>query len=239
MKAKQPSQDIKVLIRELGADSPAVEAFRNLRTNVQFAGVKAPTKVIAVTSTVPDEGKTTVAANLATIMALGGSQTVLVNADLRRPFLAKAFDVSGRVGLTNVLLGTTTVEEALVETGTQGLQLLPAGPVPPNPAELLSSSAMSVLLEQLRCGADMVIVDTPPLLALSDALVLAPQVDGFILVVRSGHTPRQAVLETKQRLEAVGARMLGVVLNGVKPGDGYYNYYYSHYRYHYHKGAQA
>jgi non-specific protein-tyrosine kinase len=220
---------VRLLTETEGSDSPAVEAFRALRANLQFPAVKGSTRLLGITSTVADEGKTTVAVNLAAVTAMAGTRCILVNADLRRPVMAHVFGRSGRVGLTHVLAGSAQLDEVLLETGVTGLRLLPAGQTPPNPAELLGSAAMVRVLGELKERAEVVIVDTPPLLPLSDALVVAPRVDGMILVVRAGRTPRQAVLASKQRLETVGSRILGVVLNGVKPGDGYYHYYYHHY----------
>ncbi|MDI6872259.1 MAG: CpsD/CapB family tyrosine-protein kinase [Bacillota bacterium] len=220
----------KLLIRSLGSNSPVVEAFRSLRTNIQFAGIKAPLKVIEVTSTVPGEGKSSVAANLASVMALSsGARGVLVDADLRKPVQARIFDLSGRVGLTNVLMGSMSLEEALKETGIEGLKLLPSGPIPPNPAELLESEAMVSLLDALRTQCDFVIVDTPPLLPVTDAALLAPKADGTILVVRAGRTPREAIRRGKQALEAADARVIGVVLNQVAPRDHTYQHYYHYY----------
>ncbi|MGE5508888.1 MAG: CpsD/CapB family tyrosine-protein kinase [Chitinophagales bacterium] len=220
----------KLLIKSLGSNSPVVEAFRTLRTNLQFAGVKAPLKVIEVTSTAPGEGKSSVAANLASVMALAsGAGCVLVDADLRKPVQAKTFGLSGRVGLTNVLMGSLTWREALKETGIEGLKLLPSGPTPPNPAELLESEAMAKLLAELREAHDVVIVDTPPALPVTDAALLAPKVDGTILVVRAGSTPREAALRGKQLSENAHARIVGVVLNQVQPKDSRYQHYYHYY----------
>ncbi|MBO8126470.1 MAG: CpsD/CapB family tyrosine-protein kinase [Firmicutes bacterium] len=219
----------KLLIKTLRSNAPAVEAFRSLRTNIQFTNIAASTKVIALTSAGPSEGKSSVAGNLASVMALAGSKCILVDADLRKPVQAKQFGVSGRVGLTNVLMGSLSVEDALVSTEIEGLRLLPSGPIPPNPAELLGSALMKSTLEELRERADIVIVDTPPLLPVTDAAVLASIVDGTILVVKSGETHKQAVIRAKQSLESVNARILGVVLNGVIPKTGYYQHYYYHY----------
>ncbi|HHW13688.1 MAG TPA: CpsD/CapB family tyrosine-protein kinase [Firmicutes bacterium] len=222
----------QLLITTLGSNSPVVEAFRSLRTNIQFAGVKAPLRVIEVTSTGPGEGKSSVAANLACVMALtSGTRCILVDADLRKPVQAKTFGRSGRVGLTNVLVGSLTPDEALCDTDIEGLKLLPSGPLPPNPAELLGSAAMESLLKELRTAADTIIVDTPPVLPVTDAALLAPKVDGTLLVVRSGVTAREAALRAKQLLETAQARIIGVVLNGVTPRDGGYYHHYYHYYY--------
>ncbi len=218
----------ELLTKALGTNSPVLEAYRSLRTAIQFAEVNAPVRVIEVTSTALGEGKSTVAANLASVMALTGARCILVDADLRRPVQAKALGFNGKAGLTNVLVGTTDLNGALLETEVKGLQLLPSGAKPPNPSELLGSEAMASLLHELRTKADMVIIDTPPLLPVTDAVLLAPKVDGTILVVQAGRTQREAVLRAKQLLESVHGRILGVVLNGVDPWSGYRRYY--HYR---------
>lgn len=220
----------ELLIKSLGSNSPAVEAYRSLRTNIQFASITAETKVVVVTSPGPGEGKSSVAANLASVMALAGSKCFLVDADLRKPVQAGQFGVSGRIGLTDVLMGSLDLEDALVETEVEGLTLLPSGPTPPNPAELLGSQVMKDLIQRLRESADFVIIDAPPLLPVTDAALLAPNTDGTILVLKSGETDKQAMVRAKQLLEAVQARILGVVLNGVTPKNGgYYHHYY--YRY--------
>lgn len=218
-----------LLINSLGTHSPVVEAFRSLRTNIQFAGVKAPLKTVLVTSVTPGDGKSSIAANLATVMALAGTSTILVDADLRKPVQTKFFGLKRQVGLTNVLLGSLQLEEVIVDTQVQGLKLLPSGTIPPNPAELLGSEAMLGVLEMLKTMAELIIIDTPPLLPVTDAALLAPRTDGVLLVVRSGRTQRQDALQAKQLLENVEARVLGVVVNDVKPEHEEGSYHYYHY----------
>ena len=207
--------------------SPASEAFRVLRTNLQFAGLDQPLKSVLITSASPGEGKSTTAANLAVTCTQSGMNVCLVDADLRRPTLHKSFRVKNWCGLTTALIGEGGLEAALQPGGLDGLTLLTSGPLPPNPAEMLGSGRMVELLAELERRFDLVIVDTPPVLAVTDAAVLASRMDGVLLVVRSGQVPRQQVAQARDALAAVQARLLGVVLGAVKPekkADYYYSY---------------
>lgn len=208
--------------------TPAAEAFRVLRTNLQFMGLDTPLKSILLTSATPGEGKSTVAANMAVAFAQSGARVCLVDADLRRPMVAKMFQLDNWVGMTSALVGQSTVEASLQATVVEGLWAMPSGPIPPNPAELLGSARMAKLVAELEERFDMVIVDTPPLLAVTDACVLAPKVGGVLLVTRSGQVDRRQVQRAKESLVAVKANMLGVVLDGVnnEQNQGYYYYYY-------------
>ncbi|HHV61076.1 MAG TPA: CpsD/CapB family tyrosine-protein kinase [Firmicutes bacterium] len=217
----------RVLIMERDPKSPVSEAFRTLRTNLQFVRLDSPLRSLVITSTAPGEGKSTVAANLAIAMAQAGKSTILVDADLRRPKLHKMFNVPNRVGLTNLLLGNAGLE-ALQETKAEGVRLLPSGVLPPNPSELLASGAMTRVIEVLDAEADMVIFDTPPMMAVTDAAVLGTKVDGVLLVLKLGQVAREGVMRAKTLLQNANARILGVVANGIKP-EGRYNYYYYYY----------
>lgn len=221
------SESSHALIMERDPKSPVSEAFRTLRTNLQFVRVDGPLKALAVTSAIPGEGKSTVAANLAIAMAQAGKSVILVDADLRRAKQHKLFDLPNKVGLTNLLLGTAGLE-ALQGTKVQGLRVLASGVFPPNPAELLDSGEMVRVLELLKAQADMVIFDTPPLVAVTDAAVLGAKVDGVLLVCRLGKAARDGIVRAKKLLENANARVLGVVANGDKPAgrSGYYYYYY-------------
>ena len=201
------------------------EAFRTLRTNLQFAGGDRAVRTLVVTGVGPDEGKTTVAANLAATVAAGGIRTVAVGADLRRPTLHRLFGVDGGKGLTQVLLGRLSLDEAVVPVQPWGLDVLPAGPIPPNPAELLGSQRMAALLEAMAERWEMVVIDTPPVVGLADASVVAARADGTLLVVSVGLTSREEAQLARRQLQQVGARVLGLVLNGVSPDGGYYRYY--------------
>ncbi len=207
------------------AGSVRAEALRQLRTNLQFVNVDDPARTLVVTSAVPGEGKSTTACNLAIVFAEAGKRVVLVDADLRRPRLAEYLGVDGTIGVTNVLAGQATVDDALQEWGTSGVFVLPSGSVPPNPSELLGSRNMAALLEALRGGFDMVIVDTPPLLPVTDGALAAALVDGTVLVFRCGKTSAAQVRSATEALVAVDAKVLGCVLN-MTPRKGQLGYAY-------------
>ena len=216
----------------LSSATPWAEAFRVLRTNMQYVEVDEEQKVIVMTSSLPGEGKSTTAINLALTTAMAGQRVVLVEADLRRPLIAQRLQLDGAVGTTNVLIGKVSLADALQEYGTSGLQVLACGPIPPNPSELLQSHAMEALLADLRGKFDVIIVDAPPLLPVTDAALLAAQADGAVIVVRHGRTTRDQLQHSIERLEAVDAKALGVVINQApsrknRTGYGYgYGYGY-------------
>lgn len=227
----KPNLDRK-LVTCLLPKSPGAEAYRVLRTNLQFMALDQQLRTILVTSSSPEEGKSLTSANLAIAFAQSGQQVLLVDADLRRPTVAKMFRASnGRwVGLTSVLAGSLALEDALTESGVPGLKLLPSGPIPPNPAEMVGSQRMEALLQELTSRFDLVLIDTPPVLAVTDACAMAPRVDGVLLVVRVNQVGHPQARRAKELLMAVKARILGVVLDGVERQDGdgygYYSYYY-------------
>ncbi|HEY6057737.1 MAG TPA: polysaccharide biosynthesis tyrosine autokinase, partial [Candidatus Limnocylindrales bacterium] len=204
--------------------SPAAEAFRMLRTNLEFASVDRALRMVMVTSALPGEGKTLVAANLAAAFAQAGHSTILVDADLRKPELNRLFGRPAVPGLTNLLRATDpVVETVLQDTVEPRLRLLAAGPQPPNPAELLGSKAMAQVIERLRKAADVIVFDTPPLQAVTDAAVLAASLDGTIVVSHAGRTGRGATHAAVDALNRVGAHILGVILNltGKQWADAY------------------
>lgn len=208
------------------AGSVRAEALRQLRTNLQFVNVDEPARTLVVTSAVPGEGKSTTACNLAIVFAEAGKRVVLVDADLRRPRLAEYLGVDGTIGVTNVLAGQASIGDALQEWGTSGVYVLPSGSVPPNPSELLGSRNMAALLGSLRDGFDMVIVDTPPLLPVTDGALAATLVDGTVLVFRCGKTSANQVRSAAEALAAVDAKVLGCVLNMTpRKGEAGYAYY--------------
>lgn len=206
-------------------DPRAGEAIRQLRTNLKFVSVDNPPRVVSFTSANPSEGKSTIAANLARALALSGERVLVVDADLRRPRQHDLFQVSGDVGLSEVLAGEVQPDVALAATGIPNLTLLPAGRTPPNPSELLGSERMRALLK-LAAQDFFVIVDSPPLLPVTDGSLLATAVDGTVLVVRQGKTRKDHLEAATEMLTAVGARVLGAVVNGVSAGSGggYYGY---------------
>ena len=219
------------LVSLLSPDHPASEAYRTLRTNVTFVNAEQrELQSLVVTSPGPGEGKSTTAANLAITLAQQGARTLLVDADLRRPLVHRAFNLVQEPGLTDVLVGTSSLREAIRPNVVPKLDVLPAGGLPPNPSELLGSEAMQHLLEQLRGQYDTIIFDSPPTLAVTDATVLGASADAVILVVRAGETDEVAAQRALQQLRRVQAKIAGTVLNGMqKRRDRYYNYY-SYYR---------
>jgi len=217
--------------------STASEGFRGVRTGIVYSSVDLPSQVMLVTSGGPSEGKTTCAANLAATLSQTGGRVLIIDADLRRPRMHKLFGINREHGLSSVLTGTVELKEAIVPTGVENLDLLPSGPIPPNPAEVVGSRKMHQLLETLKKHYQRVVVDSPPLTAVTDAVVLAKMVDGVVLVIRAGHTPAPVVQNGVAHLKAVNAHVLGAVLNDVSTGrDGYY--YYPYYYYYYGESGQ-
>ncbi|MGC8874764.1 MAG: polysaccharide biosynthesis tyrosine autokinase [Chloroflexia bacterium] len=212
--------------------SSAAESFRVLRTNLQFSSLDRPLRTLLITSPQPTEGKSTVAANLGVVFAQAGQRVILVDSDLRRPVLHRFFEVSNELGLTGALFANRNhAQNGLVSTSVENLFFLPSGPLPPNPAEIIASQRMELLLERLQEEADIVILDSPPVLTVADASILAARVDGVVLVADCGVTQRAAVRKAAESLRQVGARLLGSVLNRVDTrADGYYYYYYYYYR---------
>jgi capsular exopolysaccharide synthesis family protein len=208
---------------------PAAEAYRTLRTNVDFANVDDPIRTILVTSAVPQEGKTTTAANLAVAIAQTGSNTILVDADLRRPGVHKMFNLPNEEGLTSALRPDgATVKRIARWTEQSNLRVITAGPLPPNPVEMIASRRMAAFVEALKEQADVVVIDSPPIQGFSDAAILCTLVDGTIVVVSAGHTRRDVVRSAARALAARGGRTLGVVLNKLsqRGGTDYYAYNY-------------
>ena len=210
--------------------SPVLEAYRQIRTNIQFAAVDEPAKSILVTSPNPGEGKSLTAANLGIVMAQAGLKTIVVDSDLRIPALHKIFQVPNLDGLTDLLRSSQPeLGDYLKDTGIENLQVITSGPLPPNSSEMLGSQRMIELIQRLEDKADLVIFDSPPVLAVTDAAVLSQRVDGVMLIIQAGRTRRDATRQAVKRLRQLGANVLGVVLNRITGrGAGYY-YYYSHY----------
>ncbi|MDR7085947.1 receptor protein-tyrosine kinase [Aeromicrobium panaciterrae] len=201
------------LITSLGTHHPRFEAVRILRTNLQFLDVDRDHKVITITSSLAGEGKSTTACNLAIALAQTGTRVVLVEGDLRRPRVSEYLGIEKSVGLTTVLVGRVALDAALQQAGTPGLDVLTSGALPPNPSEILQTKAMTALVAELRHRYEVVLIDAPPLLPVTDASLLASISDGAILVVRHGSTGREQVRTATERLQAVGARLLGTVLS--------------------------
>jgi non-specific protein-tyrosine kinase len=205
--------------------SPAAEAYRSLRTNLEFSSLDEPLRTMVVTSPAPEAGKSTTLANLAVTMAQAGKQVILVDCDLRRPSLHELFGVPNNSGLTSVILDDAASPLPLRETGVAGLRLLTSGPLPPNPAELLGSRRMADLIKTLREQADVVLFDAPPVIAVTDAAILASQMDGVLLVLNAGVTKRDHAQRARAALDKVNARIVGTVLNNEKLDTSLYGYY--------------
>lgn len=205
--------------------SPAAEAYRTLRTNLTFAGLDQPIETLVVTSPSPEKEKSIAAANLAVVMAQGEHRTVLVDADLRRPALHEIFGVSNERGLTTMFVDPQArAEPPLVEVGVENLWLLPSGPLPPNPADLLGSRRMEEIIAILRSRADILVFDAPPILAVTDAAVLGMKVDGVLLVVAAGRTRREQARQARELLERARVRVVGAVLTDA-PASAVRRYY--------------
>jgi len=206
--------------------SPIAEQFRTIRTNIQFSSVDEELQTMIVTSSGPAEGKSTTTANLAVVFAQQGKRVLLIDADLRKPTVHYTFRTENHIGLSNVLTRQASLEEAVATTAQDKLWVLPSGPIPPNPSELLGSKGMTTLLEQAKGEYDVIILDTPPVLAVTDAQVLSNLADGVVLVVSSGKTEVDAAKKAKELLDSAKARILGVVLNNKKVQDSQFYYYY-------------
>ncbi len=203
------------------------EAFRMLRTNLQFVGVDKPLKKIVITSSNPEEGKSVVAANLAISIASTGSKVLLIDADLRRPKVHKLFFLENYKGLSSLLAGDLKIDDVANETPVENLHIITSGPIPPNPAEILGSAKMNQFIEKASSVYDIIIFDSPPVNTVADASILSSIADGVILVIEAGVTAREAAILAKEQLEKINARILGVVLNKAKQSsEGYYYYYY-------------
>ena len=223
------------LITHLDPKSPVAEAYRTLRTNLQFSKIDHDLHTILITSAGPKEGKSTTAANLAIALAQAGRNVALVDADLRRPVIHSIFGMNKDEGLTNYLMGTIGFDQAAKSTFMDNLSVITSGALPPNPSELLASKKMEDTLELLKEKFDAVVIDSPPVIAVTDAAVLSTKVDGTILIVSSEHTNKDAIIRAKTLLESVNSKLLGVLLNRVNMEGTYGSYYYYYYHHYYSK----
>lgn len=222
------------LVTHYKPKSPISEAYRTVRTNLQFADPDKSLRTFLVTSSGPGEGKSTTAANLAIALSQQGSRTILIDGDLRRPMVHKIFNLDKNRGLTNLLVGKLKLEEVIQTSSITNLDVITAGVLPPNPAELLSSKRMKELNIALKSRYDVCVYDSPPLIAVTDAAIISKELDGVLLVIKAGQTHKEALGRTLDLLENVRARILGVVLNGVSKDTSYgshyyYNDYYNYY----------
>ncbi len=220
------NEKLKKLITISEPRSAISEAYRTLRTNLDFASLDRALKTLVVTSAGVGEGKSSTLANLAVVSAQAGRKVVLVDADLRRPTLHQLFGLGNEVGLTTMMRDEAALASpSLQETGVEGLLILPSGPLPPNPADLMGSRRMEEVIAALAERADQVFFDTPPVVAVTDAAALATKVDGVLLVISAGKTRREYARTAVQRLEQINARLVGAVLTNVQVGAGFQGYY--------------
>jgi polysaccharide biosynthesis transport protein len=223
------SKEAVELVTQVRPQSQMAESYRALRTSLLLSNLGAPPKVIMITSALPQEGKTTTSINCAVVLAQKGVRVLLIDADLRRPSIHKTLGMGPRSGLSNVLTGSATLEQAITSSSAlPNLSVLPAGTPPPNPAELLASTNMRDVLEELRGQYDHIVVDTPPTLSVTDAVVLSPRADAIVLVIRSGQTTKQALRRSRDVLMQVNAKVSGVLLNAVDLSSPDYYYYYEY-----------
>lgn len=215
------------LITESNPKSPISEGYRMLRTNIEFSTIDQKLQVIMLTSSKPNEGKSTTSANMAVAFAQANKRVLLIDADLRKPTQHHIFGKSNRTGLTTALFKQKDIHEVIQQSDTENLSLIHAGPTPPNPSELLSSKQMAALIATTREMFDVIIIDTPPILSVTDAQIVATQSDGVVLVVDSGKVKKDVALKAKASLSHVNAKLIGVVLNNInrKHSDAY-SYYY-------------
>lgn len=215
------------LITETNPKSPISESYRMLRTNIEFSAIDQSMQIIMVTSSKPSEGKSTTSANIAVAFAQSNKKVLLIDADMRKPVQHRLFGKSNRIGLTTALFQQKELGDVVQMTNTDNLWFMSAGPTPPNPSELLSSNRMAALLEAAKRSYDVIIVDTPPILFVTDAQIVAAQSDGVVLVVDSGKVKKEIAAKAKASLDHVKAKVIGVVLNNVarERSDSYYYYY--------------
>lgn len=206
--------------------SSIAESYRTLRTNIAFSSFDKKVKTIVVTSSVPGEGKSTTCANLAVVMAENGYKTILIDCDQRKSSLHKLFNISNEKGLSDFLVGNIEFSEAVQKTEIPNLNMITSGTKPPNPSELVASEKMKKFIEVLKETYDYIILDTPPVIIVTDAQLISAYADGCVLVVASSEVEKAAAVKAKELLKKVNAKILGVVLNKVKVKQkGYYEYY--------------
>ncbi|SRR5690625_2431603 len=226
-KRKQARQNqMRHLITQLNPRSPISEHYRTVRTNIEFSSVDEEIHTLMVTSSGPSEGKSMTTANLAVVYAQQGKKVLLIDADLRKPTVHYTFRVDNLRGLSTVLVNEMSLEEVVNVSSVDNLDIVTSGPIPPNPSELLGSKRMQQLIQEAKTLYDIVLFDTPPVLVVTDAQILANFVDGSILVVRSKQTEYEAAIKAKESLETAQSKLLGAILNDREKTDLNYYYYY-------------
>ena len=218
------------LVTQNDPKNPAAEAYRVIRTGIQFAQAGKELQTIALTSCTPNEGKSTTIANLAVVLTQAGKSVLLIDCDMRNPTVHKNFNLSNKVGLSSCISMGTALSDAVQKTSIEGLYALTGGVIPPNPSELLDSEQMKNVLQRAKEQYDYVLIDTPPVMPVTDALIVSRFVDGMILVIASAEVKVEMARDVKNQLVNAGANILGVVLNKVRSehhgyGYGYYYYY--------------
>ncbi|NLM66902.1 MAG: CpsD/CapB family tyrosine-protein kinase [Enterococcus sp.] len=215
------------LITLVDPSSPVSEQYRTIRTNLQFASsIDRRLQTMVITSSGPGEGKSTTSANLAIVFAKAGQRVLLVDADMRKPTVYKTFQLSNNIGLSTLLSTNESIIEAVQQTMVDNLSVLPSGPKPPNPSELLGSQRMNQVINELKQSFDIVIFDMPPIVTVTDAQIMASKVDGTLLIVRENITNKESLSKAKELLKLVNAHVLGTVYNGAKQTKDQSYYYY-------------
>lgn len=223
---KNSQSDPRNLIVEREPKSTVSEQFRTIRTNITYSSIDKPLKSVLFTSAMPNAGKSTVAANVAIAYAQAGKKTLLIDADLRRPTTHYTFEMLNTSGLSTAIIGALSINKVAKESNIENLDVITSGPVPPNPSELLSSNKMSLFMENISNQYDMVLIDSPPLLAVTDAQVLSQLAEGTILVTNLENNNKDSISQAKNLLEKVDANIIGVVLNNKEIENKKNNYYY-------------
>ncbi len=226
-KKKKPLQTVaRKLITVDNTKSIISEQYRTIRTNIHFSTADTQLHSILLTSSSPSEGKSTSAANIAVVFAQEGRKVLLIDADMRKPTMHHTFHLNNGTGLSSVLTRQAEIADVIKDSGIENLHVMPCGPIPPNPAELIGSQTMKALIEQLKQDFDLLIFDAPPLLSVADAQILSNECDGTILVVNTGSTEKDSAVKAKETLQSANARILGVLMNNYTLAKDHYYYQY-------------